>query len=84
MSSCENRCFGKAARISLALASLSLGASLVGSSTASKQTMASLLRLRLCISAALFNRSYTESGMFFKVRVVGMFLHHMATKVVSL
>jgi len=79
-----NRCFGKAARSSLALASRSLGASFVGSNTASRHTMASLFKLRLCISAALFNRSYTASGMFFNVNVVGMSLHHRATKVVAL
>ncbi len=34
--------------------------------------MASLLRLRRCIAAVTFNRSYTSSGIFFKVSVVGM------------
>ena len=43
-----------------------------GSSTDSKQTIASLLRLRRCVSAAAFRRSYTSSGIFFKVKVVGI------------
>src|SRR5690606_28137032 len=33
---------------------------------------ASLLRLRRCDSADVFRRSYTSSGMFFSVSVVGM------------
>ena len=36
--------------------------------------MASLFMLRRCISAAAFKRSYTASGMFFKVKVVGIAL----------
>lgn len=31
-----------------------------------------LFRLRRCIAAASFSRSYTASGMFFSVSVVGM------------
>jgi hypothetical protein len=72
MSSAKNVFLSNAARSSLALASLSLGASFVGSSTASRHTIASLFKLRRCISAALFKRSYTASGMFFNVKVVGM------------
>jgi hypothetical protein len=72
MSSAKNIFLGNAARSSLALASLSLGANFVGSSTASRHTIASLFKLRRCISAALFKRSYTASGMFFNVKVVGM------------
>ena len=34
--------------------------------------MASLFKLRRCISAASFSRSYRASGMFFSVKVVGM------------
>ena len=37
--------------------------------------MASLFRLRRCICAASFRRSYTASGIFFKVRVVGTALY---------
>lgn len=33
--------------------------------------MASLFKLRQCISAANFSRSLTASGMFFNVRVAG-------------
>jgi hypothetical protein len=42
--------------------------------------MASLFRLRRFTSAEAFRRSYTASGIFFKVRVVGMrVLHRLGT-----
>jgi hypothetical protein len=72
MSFARNVRCGKAARSSRARVSLSLGATFVGISTASRHTMASLFMLRRCISAAVFKRSYTASGMFFKVKVVGI------------
>jgi hypothetical protein len=62
----------KAALSSRARARRSLGATRVGNSTASKHTIASLFMLLLCSSAEAFSRSYTASGMFFKVSVVGM------------
>lgn len=34
--------------------------------------MASLFKLRRCSSAETFNRSYTSSGMFLRVSVVGI------------
>jgi hypothetical protein len=43
-----------------------------GSSTDSRHTMASLLRLRRWLWAEAFRRRYTSSGMVFRVSVVGM------------
>ena len=45
-----------------------------GSITDSRQTIASLFRLRRWLTADAFNRTYISSGMFFKVRVVGTVL----------
>jgi hypothetical protein len=62
-----------------------LGIIFVGNKTDSRHTMASLLRLRRCISAASFSRSYTESGIFFSVNVVGtIFSIHNGTIMVPL
>ena len=47
--------------------------------------MASLFRLRRCNSAATRKRSYTSSGMFFNVIVVGIiFSNHYGTIMVPL
>jgi hypothetical protein len=50
----------------------SAGASLLATSADSRHTIASLFMLRRCASAESLSRSYTSSGMFFKVSVVGM------------
>ena len=50
----------------------------------SRRTMASPFKLRRFFPAAALSRSYTVSGMFFRVRVVGMFKNlHFATIMVS-
>ena len=74
MSRTKNSPFGKLSRSVRARASLSVGETLVGRSTASRQTIASLFMLRRCASADAFKRTYTTSGMFFKVNVVDIFV----------
>ena len=51
---------------------LTEGGYLVGSRTASRQTIASLFRLRRCNSAESFSRVYTSSGMFLSVSVIAI------------
>jgi hypothetical protein len=70
MSRALNLLLGRATRMARALASLSAGAMLPGSNTDSKHTIASLFKLRLCVSADAFSRWYTSSGIFFRVKVV--------------
>lgn len=85
MSRARNLLADKAARSSRARVIRSLGIILVGSNTDSRHTMASLFKLRRCICAANFSRSYTASGIFLNVRVVGMaFLIQCAAIVVSI
>ena len=52
----------------------SLGGIMDGSNTDSRHAMASLFKLRRCDCEASFSRSYTESGMFFSIKVVGILL----------
>lgn len=72
MSRARNFPCGKLSRNARARASRSVGATLAGSSIASRHTIASLFMLRRCDSAEVFNRAYTSSGMFFRVNVVGI------------
>ncbi len=51
----------------------------MGSCTDSRHTIASLFRPRRCFCAEAFKRSYKVSGIFFKVSVVGMESHPIAT-----
>ena len=44
----------------------------LGNSATSRHTIASLFMLRRCVSAESLSRSYTASGMFFKIKVVGI------------
>src|SRR5574337_203287 len=62
---------GSEARKARARARRSAGGIFPGRSTVSRQTMASLFRLRRWESAEAFSRSYTSSGMPLRVRVVG-------------
>jgi len=64
---------GKTYRVVIAnMGSINPGVTVAGSSTASRHTMASLFMLRRCVCAERLSRSYTSSGMFFRVKVVAM------------
>ena len=69
MSRVLNFVLGSAARNARARAMRSAGSNRPANSTASRQTIASLFRLRLLASAEAFSRSYTSSGMFFRAKV---------------
>jgi hypothetical protein len=72
MSRALNFTFGSELRSARARASRSAGKIRAGSSTASRHTMASLFRLRRWASAEPLRRSYTSSGTFLSVKLVGM------------
>lgn len=69
MSFARNFAFGSAARSARALASRSLTATRPGVNTDTRQTIASLIRLRRWFSAEALSRWYTSSGVLIKGRV---------------